>query len=131
MKKRACRILDFAASVNNRVKNQRKRKEKEVFRPERLGKGWKCWKLEDETRPSKLQDCKDQQEYLEVSWLLEKTCCHSNSNKKSTNAGVKNLQGIMMITYFKHYSLVLKMKIALSFTEMIKIVCTVALTKNN
>ena len=42
---------------------------------------------------SKLLHCWDRPEYWEESWILEETCCHSNSSEKSiANSGVKNSQ---------------------------------------
>ena len=49
------------------------------------GKGsWKCWKSENDPRPSKLFHC------WEEPWRLEEICCHSNSGDwLSANAGIK------------------------------------------
>ena len=49
--------------------------------------------LEDEWRPFKLQHYKDRLEYRERSWILEETCCHSNSSGRPTvKVGVKIFQ---------------------------------------
>ena len=48
---------------------------------------WKCsqrfrsWKSEDESRPSKRQNCLDRLEYWEESWRPD-TCCHSDPIEK-------------------------------------------------
>ena len=56
---------------------------------------WKNWKLEDESRLSKLQHCWDQPKYRKESWRPERTCCLSASSERlSANASVKKLQGI-------------------------------------
>ena len=52
-------------------------------------------KLEDEWRPSKLQNCWEWPEYIEESWRLEEICCHSNSSERpSAKTHVKNSQGV-------------------------------------
>ena len=45
--------------------------------PKGLQRGLEEWKLEEESRPSKLQHCWDRPEYREESWRLEETYCHS------------------------------------------------------
>ena len=56
-----------------------------------LVKGLEDLESEDKWRPSKLQHCWDQSEYLEESWRLEVTWCHSDSRgTTSAYAAVKN-----------------------------------------
>ena len=53
------------------------------------------WRLDEKSRPSKLQFCQDQPEYWEKSWRPEETCCHSDSSESPpVNTGMKNLQGV-------------------------------------
>ena len=60
-------------------------------------KDWMKWKTE-ESWLSSLKHCRDQQEYSEVSWRHEETCCHSHSNERfPAKAVMKNLKGIMII----------------------------------
>ena len=48
--------------------------------PQRIGKGsGRHGNLR--TRPSRLQHYEDWPEYWEESWILEDTCCHSNSSE--------------------------------------------------
>ena len=45
---------------------------------------------EEEWRQFKQQHCYDEPEYLEESWKLEETCCHSDSSERqSANTGIK------------------------------------------
>ena len=77
-KKRSCKIVDFE------LKNYG------TWR-------WrsKICKLEDEWRPSKVQQCWEQPGYWEESWKLEETCCPSNSSESPlANADVKNPKGV-------------------------------------
>ena len=58
-------------------------------------KGTRIWKLEDEWRTSKVLHYWDRPGYWEESWKLEKTCCHSNINERSSvNTDVKNSQQV-------------------------------------
>ena len=53
------------------------------------------WRVNEKSRPSKLQFCQDQPEYWEKSWRPEETCCHSDSSESPpVNTGMKNLQGV-------------------------------------
>ena len=55
-------------------------------------KNWKRWKSEEESKLSRLQHYWNRSKYLKVSWRLEETCYHLNSNKRpSANASVKTL----------------------------------------
>ena len=58
---------------------------------QRIGtRNWKCWKSEEELRPSKLHH---RPGYREESWRPEETCCHPDSNEQpSADTGVKNLK---------------------------------------
>ena len=66
--------------------------------PRRLREGdLKSWKSDDVANLSKLHHYVDRLEYEEESRRFEDTCCHPNPSKRpSTNASVKNLQGIII-----------------------------------
>ena len=69
-------------------------------------RGWKSWKLEDERGSSKLYyywNCPKYEKSLGHLRRLEETCCHSESTERpSANAGVTNLQWIIMIMIIIH-----------------------------
>ena len=59
----------------------------------------KKWKLEEESRPSKLQHCWDRPEYWEEPWGFEETCCHSApSGRPSANRWCEKLVRSYIIT---------------------------------
>ena len=56
-----------------------------------LLKGLEHLEVVGEWRPSKLLHFWEQPEYIEESWRLEETCCHSSScERPSAGADVKN-----------------------------------------
>ena len=125
-KKRICKIVDFAVLADHRIKlKECKKKDKYYDLARELKKlwnmkgtivpimtvprDWRTWRLEDESRPSKLQHYWEWPEYWEDSWRLEETCCHSGSSERpSANADVKNSQGVNNNNNNKEYSLVIK-----------------------
>ena len=113
-KKKICKIVDFAAPANHRIKlKECEKRDKYLDLARELKKLWnmavtiipivigafgtvtkgllKIWKLVAEWRSSKQQHYWKQPEYWEESWRFGETCCHSiSSERPSANADVKN-----------------------------------------
>ena len=59
----------------------------------KLYRAWRTWKLEDEWKPPKLQNCWDWREYFEKFLKITVTFTYLDSNRKpSANAGVETNQ---------------------------------------
>ena len=119
--KRIYKIVDFAVPADHRIKlKECEKKDKYLDLARELKKQWnmkvtivpivigafgtitkgllkglKDLEVGGRVRLSKWQHFWERPEYWEESWILEETCCHSNSREKpSANTDVKNAKGV-------------------------------------
>ena len=106
LKKRICKIVDFAVPADHRIKMKEYEKKDKYFDfvgelknlwnmtivPIVIGavgtvtkgllRDWRTRRLADKWRPTKLQHYWGRPESWEESWNIEETCCHSGSSER-------------------------------------------------
>ena len=74
-----------------------------------LVQGLECLEIKARVQTIQTTALQDRLEYRGEFWILEETCCHSNSSEKpSANAGVKNSQNSKIIIIKTNYKEMIK-----------------------